>query len=437
MPEIKPFFGIRYNPGKVPDLASVTTQPYDQISESMEQEYKKASPYNYVRLILTKESAGHDRKKEYQDAKNFGAAWLKEGIFMKDDKPSIYPYRQTFIIDKKQYQRTALIALLKLEELGKGNILPHERTLSKPKADRLNLMRITQKNLEYVFLLYTDLKQEVIQLAELETKNPPVMDFQDRNKIKHQVWRVADPQQINKAQSILKNSIMVIADGHHRYETSFSYAAERASQNSKHTGNEPYNYRLVALVNIEDPGLVILPTHRLIKNINNFDLSQFLKTVEQYFNVKKSNEKEIARELEIAKEKAFGFYSTNVSRRDQPGAYLLKLKDTGALTKMLPGRTDDYRSLDVVILHTVLIESLLGIKPEEIENHVKYERGIDKTIEHVKKGEFQFCFLMNPTKPGQVKAVAEQRDRMPQKSTDFFPKMLSGLVFFDMADQKV
>ncbi len=426
MPEIKPFSGIRYNPGKVPDLASVTTQPYDQISESMEQEYKKSSPYNYVRLILTKESAGHDREKEYRDAKNFGETWLKEGIFMKDDKPSIYPYRQSFIIDKNQYQRTALIALLKLEELGKGNILPHERTLSKPKADRLNLMRITQKNLEYVFLLYTDPRNELGKLLEPNWKKPPLMDFADETGLHHQVWQVADPQPITKAQSVLKNSIMVIADGHHRYETSFSYAAERASQNPKHSGNEPYNYRLVALVNLEDPGLVILPTHRLIKNIEGFDLGRFIKTVEPYFDVKKSSEQEIGRELQAAREKAIGLYS-------QPGAYLLKLKDTGALTKMLPGKTDEYRGLDVVILHTVLIESLLGIKPEEIENHVKYERGIEKTIEHVKKGDFQFCFLMNSTKPGQVKAVAEQRDRMPQKSTDFFPKMLSGLVFYDMA----
>jgi uncharacterized protein (DUF1015 family) len=378
---------------------------------------------------LTKESTGHDREQEYQAAKNSLATWMKEGVFTVDDKASIYPYHQTFTLENKQYLRKALIGLLKLEELGKGNILPHERTLSKPKADRLNLMRITQKNLEYVFLLYTDPKQEVIRLFEAESKKPPVLDFQDTAKIKHQVWRISDPEQIARVQSILKNSIMVIADGHHRYETSFNYCAERAAQNPKHKGDEPYNYRLVALVNIEDPGLVILPTHRLIKNIKDFDLNQFLKNVGQYFNVDTSTEKEIAQHLQAAKEKAFGFYSPK-------GTYLFKFKNPDALAKMLPNKTADYRNLDVVILHTILIEQVLKVKPEAIENHVKYERGIDKTIEHVKQGSFQFCFLMNPTKPGQVKAVAEQRDRMPQKSTDFFPKMLSGLVFYDMANEK-
>ncbi len=426
MPEIRPFCGIRYNPEKIKNLADVTAQPYDQINDEMEKEYKRRSPYNFVRLILTKETAGHDREREYQDAKNYLESWLKENIFIKDPEPSLYPYYQTFKVDQKEYLRKGLICLLRIEELGKGSILPHERTLSKPKADRLNLMRITKKNLEYVFMLYTDPENRINRLCESETKNAPLIDLIDSNNVRHRVWKIADSSMINQAQQILKNSILVIADGHHRYETSFNYCEEETNKNPKHTGNEPYNFRLVTLVNIEDPGLVILPTHRLIKNLKDFNLSKFLKSVEEFFEVKTSTEKTIAGELNEAKVKTFGFYSPQ-------GVYRLKLKNSDILSKFLPDKTAEYRDLDVVILHTLIIEHLLKIKPEEIENYVKYERGIERAIEQVKNGNFQFCFLMNPTRPSQVKEVAQQRDRMPQKSTDFYPKLLSGLVFYDLA----
>lgn len=426
MPEIRPFCGIRYNPEKLNTFADVTTQPYDQISETMEKAYKQASPYNFVRLILTKESAGHDRTQEYQDAKRFSETWLKDGIFIQDKAPAVYPYFQTFSMDNKEYCRKGLVALLKLEELGKGSILPHERTLSKPKEDRLNLMRTTRKNFEYVFMLYTDPANEIDGLIAPQCQKIPLIHFKHKDNIKHQLWSITDSQLIGKISDKVRNSIMVIADGHHRYETSFSYCEEQKLQNSKHTGAEPYNYRLVALVNIEDPGLVILPTHRLIKNLKDFDLRRFIKDAEKYFDVQPSDESKISHDLSAAKEKAFGLYSSQ-------GVFLLKLKDAGIMGKTLAGKTREYQNLDVVILHTLLIEHTLKIKPEEIENHVKYERGIDKAIEHVKKGEFQFCFLMNPTKPSQVRDVAQQRERMPQKSTDFYPKMLSGLVFYDLA----
>jgi uncharacterized protein (DUF1015 family) len=241
MPEIKSFKGIRYNPEKLQNLADVICQPYDQISNKLEREYKNKSPYNYVRLILTKYAEGHNRQKEYRDAKRYADNWITDEIFIKDDEDAIYPYWQEFTVEDKIYFRKGFICIVRLEKLGKGNILPHEKTLSKPKAD-----------------------------------------VKDDKKVTHKLWRIDDPNLINKITDFLKDSIFVIADGHHRYETAFNYSEELKNINKNHSAN----FKLITLVNIEDPGLVILPTHRLIKDLNDFNLTTFLEKTEKYFEIR-------------------------------------------------------------------------------------------------------------------------------------------------------
>ncbi len=422
MPEIKPFKGIRYNPEKIQNLADVICQPYDQITNKMERAYKNKNPYNFVRLVLTKYADGHDRPKEYRDAKRFADNWMNDKIFIQDDKQAIYPYWQEFTIGDKQYVRKGFICLVRLEELGKGNILPHEKTLSKPKADRLNLLRITKKDLEPVFLLYTDPKAVINKTLDKYCTAPPLMEVNDEKDVVHKVWLVEATDAINKIADALSDSIFVIADGHHRYETAFNYKNEQSDIDKDH----PANFKLITLVNIEDAGLQILPTHRLIGNLPDFNLTSFLEKTEKYFDIKKTNKENITKDLAEMQSQAFGFYSPQT-------AYILKLKSTEVLKELLPDRSDEYRSLDVAILHTVLIEKVLGIMPENIEEHVKYERGVRPTMRRVDAGAFQFCLLMNATKSEQVKLVAQQKERMPQKSTDFYPKLISGLVFYDVA----
>lgn len=421
MPEIRSFRGIRYNNAKIQDLAHVICQPYDQISNKMERQYKNKSPYNFVRLVLTKYAEGHDRQKEYRDAKRYVETWLSDEIFSQDEKEAIYPYWQEFSVDDKQYLRKGFICLVRLEELGKGNILPHEKTLSQPKADRLNLLRITKKDFEPVFLLYTDAKHTVDGLINKYSQNKPLIDVQDEKDVIHKMWCIDESAVIEKIAKHLKDSIFVIADGHHRYETAFNYCKELQDID----GNHPANFKMICLVNIDDPGLIILPTHRLIKELNDFSLSTFLERTERYFDIKKTDKEHITEELEKAKSGAFGFYSPQT-------AYILKLKSADIMKNFLSDRSEDYRNLDVAILHTLLIEDVLGIKPEHIEDHVRYERGAKLTMKRVDAGAFQFCFLMNPTMSEQVKRVAQNKERMPQKSTDFYPKLISGLVFYDV-----
>lgn len=421
MPEVKPFKGIRYNLKKIRNLADVITQPYDQITDEMEKEYKRRSPYNYVNLVLTHYADGHDRNKEYQDAKRFVEDWLKEKVFIQDKEDSLYPYFQEFSLEGKDYIRKGFICCLRLEELGKGNILPHEKTLSKPKEDRLNLTRITKKDFEPVFLLYTDPRNRVMEMLEEKCKREPIIEVVDDRNVTHKLWQVSDKDTIKNIQNVLKDAVLVIADGHHRYETALNYRNELGAIDKNH----PANYKMVTLVNIQDPGLVILPTHRLVMNLRDFNLDSFLNKARKYFDIRKIEKEGIKSEINREKAQAFVFYSIS-------GSYLLKLKDEKIMGELLPERSKDYQNLDVAVLHTLLIENTLGIKPERIEEYIRYQRGIEETIKRVDNKEFQFAFLMNPTRPEQVRNVAMQKERMPQKSTDFYPKLISGLVFYDL-----
>ncbi len=421
MPEVRPFRGIGYNANKIKNLADVITQPYDQITDEMEKEYKNRSPYSFVNLVLTHYADGHNREQEYQNAKKCVEKWRAEKIFVQDEEESIYPYFQEFSLEGKNYSRKGFICRLRLEELGKGNILPHERTLSKPKEDRLNLTRITQKDFEPVFLLYTDPENFVMKLIEQYCSKPPMIDVKDDRNITHKLWRISEKDLIDNITKRLSKEIFVIADGHHRYETFFNYRNELGDIDKDH----PANFKMVTLVNIKDPGLVILPTHRLVMNLKGFDEKAFLQMTKEFFEVREVPANRIRVGLEQEKIHAFGYYSAQ-------GSYILSLRDSKIMAKILPERSKEYQNLDVAVLHSLLIEKTLGIKPERIEEHIRYQRGIEETMRRVDSGEFQFAFLMNPTKPEQVCDVAANKERMPQKSTDFYPKLISGLVFYDI-----
>jgi uncharacterized protein (DUF1015 family) len=422
MANIFPFKGLRYNKGKVEDLDRVITQPYDKITPAMQSDYYDRDPHNYVRLILGLEE---DR---YASACKTYKQWVDEGILERSDAPALYPYHQEFEAGGRTYVRKGYIAACEIAEFDEGVVLPHERTLSKPKADRLNLMRTCMVNFEQIFLLYPDEEGEVDRLLSPFTGGEPDIRSTDDYGVTHKVWTVTDPGVIAKVQALMVDKILVIADGHHRYETSLNLRNEMRTKRTDFNGTEAFNYRMMTLVNLFDEGLVVLPTHRLIFDLEDFKTEEFLDKAKEHFHVIKVPKDQLAHELaQKADGHAFGMY-------DGENTYLLSLRKEESVAKFTPDRSEEYRKLDVTILHSMIIESMLGISKEKIEDHVKYEREIAKAFEKVDSGEFQLVFLMNPTRPDQVKAVAELGERMPQKSTDFYPKLVSGLVLFDIAE---
>jgi uncharacterized protein (DUF1015 family) len=432
MPVIAPFRGIRYNRQIVADLNKVITQPYDKINSEAQARYYASGDHNFVRLILNREPD------PYEASRKTCEGWLADGTLLRDPQPCIYPYRQVFTINGRRRIRRGLTCLCKLEPLEGGRILPHERTLSKPKEDRLNLMRATRKQFEHVFMLYSDPEDRVNELLTPIWKWTPEIDVTDEYGTRHCLWSVSDAPTIRTIQNLLRPGAFVIADGHHRYETALTYRDEMRRKLPNPTGREAFNYRLVTCVNLNDPALVILPTHRLVRGLGELDFNDLLARTQRYFTVTK-----------LASDAVGHTLSSPVRRRGQDGhffvaylgkdrAYAFVLKSPADIAPLFPPeRSTDYRGLDVAVLHTAVIENLLGIRPEKIEDHVSYERDWQKALTAVDKGAAQLAFLVQPTRPEQVQRIAEKWERMPQKSTDFYPKLVSGLVFLDVDEHEL
>jgi len=419
MAEIRPFRGIRYNREEIEEIASVITLPYDKITPELQERYYNRHPYNYVRIVLPKED------NRYELAKERIEEWQKNRILIRDEKPAFYLYYQEFERDGR-HLRKGLVAALRLEEFEKGIVLPHEKTLSKPKEDRLKMMRATRKNLGHVFMLYSDKEDRINRAFEHTTQRPPEIEVRDEFGITHRLWKEEDSEVIEEVKGLMRDKVLLIADGHHRYETSLSYRNEIKKTNPDPLA--PFNYRMVTLVNLFDPGLLILPTHRLIFNLKELEMGRVLEEMGKYFHLEEIAAEKIKDRLkELASLHSFGMYTLQ-------GSYLLTLKDESVLEEFVKNRSQEYRTLDVTILHSLIIENILGIPSEKVEEHIRYEREAGEAMEKVRKGEFQIAFLLNPTKATQVERVARQKERMPQKSTDFYPKLASGLTIFDLEE---
>lgn len=436
MIKLMPFRGVRYNLGKIDDIANVVTPPYDVISETQQQEYYDASPYNIIRLELGKEFANDsDSNNKYTRAADEFHSWLDNNIMHQDDEGSLYIYEQQFNIGGTIYTRTGFVGLIELQEFSKGNILPHENTLSKPKADRLNLMRACNANFSQVFGLYDDEDKSISQLIyEYKERVQPNIQFQTEEGITESLWKLSDAAVIDRIQKTMEAKKLFIADGHHRYETALAYRDEQISQNPNHTGEEIYNYVMMMLVAMNDPGLVVLPTHRCINNIENFNSDDFLNKVSEEFSIssyefKSSNNDERSIEIEdrLTKsgEHSFAYYDGNGT-----DYYILKLRDISHIDRYLPDRKSSYKELDVTVLHTLILDNILGIGEKELANqeNISYTHDFKEGFDWVEEGREQFVFFMNSTTVEQVKNVSLDGEKMPQKSTYFYPKLTTGLV---------
>jgi uncharacterized protein (DUF1015 family) len=431
MAKIKPFMGLRFNPQKVGNLASVVTPPYDVIDETAQNKFYETNPYNIIQLELGKKYPDDNESQNvYTRAAATFAEWCCQEVLVKEAAPAFYLYQQEYQVHGENKVRTGFICTIKAEDYTKGQVMPHEETLPKRKKDRLELMRATEANFSPIFGLYSD-ESRIIDKALLAAvgERKPDIDITDWAGEKHRVWVVSDPETINTVVRTMDKLKIYIADGHHRYETAAAYGQEM-----KYKGKRDFDYMLITLVNLFDEGLVVLPTHRLVKNVRNFDFAKFLSNVESSFQVipisTADSKKEMLNKLleEMAEagnsSHAFGLYGGK-------NMYLLKLRDDHDIEKMTDKtKSPAWRHLDVTILHSLILEKLLGIGAKEraSEEFLKYTREDLAAIEAVDRGDCQIALLMNPTKVQEVTAVAEAGEKMPQKSTFFYPKVISGLV---------
>jgi uncharacterized protein (DUF1015 family) len=430
MATIRPFRGIRYNPGKIDDLSTVISQPYDRVRHGLQEQYYDQSPNTIVRIIKGREEPGDDGQRNvYTRARDYFESWLQEGVLMREDRPAFYVLHQTFTLpDGSTKTRKGLIAALELSQFDEGVVLPHERTHSGPKVDRLNLMRATAVNFGHIFMLYPG--DRINALLDTAIESQPGFELRElfEHDVVQQFWPVTDAEAIQAVvEEMAPRRNLIIADGHHRYETALNYRDEMRAAHPDAPANAGFNYRMVTLVSMEDPGLVILPTHRLIHTYGQMSGQEALVQAQKkgYFEVTPVADR-AALEAALARAKpshpCFGFYDGACA--------VLKLRDPAVLKELLPDRSPDWRLLDVSVLHELFIERVLDIDKAAVErkDNIEYLRDPQMGYDAVDKGEAQFLLVMNPTRMEQVRECTAAGEKMPQKSTDFYPKVVSGLV---------
>ncbi len=436
MANIRPFRGVRYNLARVPDLSAVVSQPYDRIEHGLQDRYYGRDPYNVVRLVKGLETAGDGPADNvYTRARDYYRLWLVEGVLRREEVPALYVLQQTFRLpDGSALTRQGLIAALELTRFDEGVVLPHERTLSGPKVDRLNLMRATAVHFEHVFMLYPGNDINPILSPALEKQPPLVARELHEHDAVQRFWVVTDPQVIAAVvEEMAPKRNLIIADGHHRYETTLNYRDEMRAQYPAAPPNAGFNFRMVTLVSMEDPGLVILPTHRLIHSYGRMGPAEAREQARRYFDLTPAADR---RAMEALLSQAdpqhprFGFYD---------GSYtVLTLRDPAVLAQLLPDHSPAWRLLDVSVIHELFIERVLGIDKGAVERkeNIDYLRDAQLGYDAVDRQEAQFLLILNPTRMEQVRACTAAGEKMPQKSTDFYPKVITGLVFLPVGAEE-
>jgi uncharacterized protein (DUF1015 family) len=429
MAKILPFRALRYNPARV-NLADVVTQPYDKITPEMQERYYAASPYNLVRVILGKRQPGDNGENVYTRASAAFSEWRNDGVFVPDAEPSLYAYSQEFTIpgSEKSLERLGFIAICQLEPCDAGVIFRHEQTHSGPKLDRLNLLRATRAHFGQIFMLFSDPAGEIDKVLTDVSRYEPEMDVVDEYDVRHRVWPA--PGLVQFVSPRMQNAKLIIADGHHRYETALNYQRERREQDpsSLPFGEAPYDSVMMTFVNMYSDGLLILPTHRVIAGLDNFREQEFLELVQLLFDIERVEVQNATHATTLLKEA--GVDRTAILATTKDGAYLLRAR-TAEIEKALAHLSSHQRALDVVVLHKLLLEQALGISEEAIreQRYISYVRDAREAIERVRK-EGNLAFLMNPVRIEQVRDTAFAGEVLPQKSTDFYPKLLSGLTIY-------
>ncbi|MFW9907864.1 MAG: DUF1015 domain-containing protein [Candidatus Thorarchaeota archaeon] len=442
MVRVVPFKAYRYSKGKVKDMSKVVAPPYDIIKGEMVDRIQSQSEYNIAWITKNKPEEGDTQSRnQYTRARDLLNDWFANGVLVQDKKESFYVYGQDFEVHGKKLFRFGFIGLIELEEFAKqspkdgrfSGVLQHEETLPKDIIDRLSLCRETMANFGQIFVVYPDHEGSIDAILMKAMKANPIIDVIDYEDVRHRIWQIDSREDTDRISLLMQDKYVIIADGHHRYKTALQLSKENPELESA-------KYRMLTFVNISNPGLVVLPTHRLVQNIDNFNGKALLRKISEYFDVETFDAKEsmfnaMNKRFEEQRH-SFGLFI------DDGNFYTITLKDVSVMKEIMPDGSIDLRQLDVSILHALILDKMLGIDKEKLKQgtmkgggFVVYLKGIGDAVEesiNSVKGEAQAVFFMNPTKVEEVEEVSRNFEVMPQKSTFFQPKVWTGFTIYKL-----
>jgi uncharacterized protein (DUF1015 family) len=441
MARIAPFCAWRYNPEKIPELYRVTSPPYDVIDRKQQEQLHKRHPLNVVRLELGEELPGDNEKhNRYTRAAGFLKKWRRDRVLVRDPRPSVYLYQHRFQgLNGERITRKGLVVLLYLEPLGGGVVFPHEETFPKHKKDRLELLRACKAQFNPVFSIFPDPNGEVAKLLEPPRPDPDLL-VSDEQGVDHLVWGLDDPRFIRDLVEAMAPKAVFIADGHHRYETSLRFQSEQKGQEDPRS---PANWTLMYLSPMEDPGLIVFPTHKLVRGLRDFSPKDFLKDLERDFHLEElpffsHGEPQARREL-AARMKRWALESLPIGLAlpGEESYWIIRPKDISKIESFLGHLEQPLRRLDVTLLHELILKNRMGIDiGRQGQSHLLFSHELEEALDMAFSKKVQAAFLMNPIPIQTLKQVAAAKCKMPQKATYFYPKLLSGLLIRTMDTQE-
>ncbi len=428
MVRIAPFRALCYSQKKIKDLSKVIAPPYDVISKDEQEKLYKKSPYNFVRLDLSQEPDS------YSAVAALLSEWQSQGFLARDENPAIYFLSHRFKLKSgEQKLRNGFFALAELQDPTAGDIRPHEKTLDAPKEDRLKLMLACHAQLSPIFTLYADPKQSINRMLTVALEGvAPFVEFELDNGDECKLWRITDPAIIEKVRRELREQSLLIADGHHRYEATLRYRDQLRSERAQYTGSEAFNYILAYFANMNDDNVVILPTHRLVRGFTHKPFLELEEALQTYFYVEQHPKTPEGKNsfLKALKTAAKKHRVIGASFKRDPRYLILRLKNKRIMQRLAKDLSAPLRELDVSTLHLLILENILGMSPaEQVSGEtIRYSQDEEAVLQSLEKEDFQAAFILTATRKEEIQAIVASGEKMPQKSTYFYPKLSSGLI---------
>ena len=431
MAEIRPFSGLRYNQSIAKDISTVICPPYDVISSSLHDALHKRSKYNFIRLEDAKKSSDDTpTNNKYSRAAATLSQWLEKKILVPEKNPAIYLHEHYFRLQGKYGMRRGIIARVRLEEWDKMIIRPHENILSAPKEDRQNLLKALKVNTSPVLMMYQDPERTIAAALVKETSKKPVIDTTIPEGDRHKVWAITDASVVNLIAGVMAKQPFYIADGHHRYTSALTYRREQIAVNPGLSPDDAVNFVMTTLVDFADPGLIILAPHRVIRGLSKSILAEVVTKLGTFFEITEllANNADAWQKLDSAMSQPDGIRLGLFG----PGTdkfFALKLRNEAVLAEIIPQQSDIYRHLDVSVLDHVILNKILGLSIDgTTEDRVSFSHDRLESMKEVLEGKQQLVFFLKPVRPDRIKMVSDANEKMPRKSTYFYPKAPAGIV---------